>query len=264
MPELPEVEIIKLGIQNQLPKEAIKEIKLLRKDLRFPLPLRELKDLKNKSILSVDRRGKFLILKTNTHHFISHLGMTGHWRYEATYAPIKHDHVVIEWSNINLIYNDPRRFGYILKFDQNTFKNFGPDPIHDQLDSNDFYSKAKKSNTPIKSWILNQKNILGVGNIYASEILFKTKIKPTKITSKLKFNDWINIITETKNVLNEAIKKGGSSLRDYKNVAGEQGDMQNHWQVYGQENSKCNICQTTIKKITQSNRSSYFCPTCQK
>ncbi len=264
MPELPEVEIIRLGIEKNLPPDPISNISLLRKNLRFPLPIKELKDLKNKSLNSIGRRGKFLILRSENSEFISHLGMTGHWRYEKNYQPLKHDHVIIEWETTKLIYNDPRRFGYILNNTELTFKNFGPDPILDPLDKDLFFKSGKNSNTPIKSWLLNQKNILGVGNIYASEILFKSKINPKKITSKLKLKNWEDILTNTIKILNEAIHQGGSSLRDYKNIDGEQGNMQNHWQVYAKENSSCPTCANKIKKITQTNRSTYFCPHCQK
>lgn len=264
MPELPEVEIIRIGIEKNLPKTSIKEVLLLRKDLRFLLPSKELLNLKNKTLISIGRRGKFLILKSENEEFISHLGMTGHWRYEKVHKPTKHDHIIIQWEDTNLIYNDPRRFGYILKNDSSTFKNFGPDPILDSINSNDFFIKGKKAKTPIKNWLLNQKNILGIGNIYASEILFKSKINPKKLASKLKLNQWEDIIKHTLSTLKEAIQKGGSSLRDYKNVEGKQGDMQNHWMVYGKENQPCSICKTKIKKIVQTNRSTYFCPNCQK
>ncbi len=264
MPELPEVEIVKIGLLKQLPKTPILDLKLFRQDLRFPLPIKQLQELKHQTLNTIERRGKFLIFKTNKYNFISHLGMTGHWRYETEYTPIKHDHILIHWANVNLVYNDPRRFGYMLLSDEDTFKNYGPDPIHDYLDPQAFFELGQKSKTPIKSWLLNQNNILGIGNIYASEILFRAKINPKKITAKLKLNHWQDIISQTKKTLNEAISKGGSSMRDYKNVEGQQGDMQNHWLVYGQEHQKCKVCAQKIKKIIQTNRSTYLCPRCQK
>jgi formamidopyrimidine-DNA glycosylase len=264
MPELPEVEIVKQGLLKSLPKDEIQEVQTFRKDLRFPLPLKELAQLKNHSIKTISRRGKFLILETTSRHFISHLGMTGHWRFESTYSPLKHDHIRIQWNSQNLIYNDPRRFGYILNYEIDLFKNFGPDPILDILEAKNFYPRYKKSETNIKTFLLNQKNILGIGNIYASEILFKAKIKPLKKVRQLKLQDWESILVETKLVLNKAITLGGSSMRDYKNVEGDKGDMQNHWLVYGKQSIPCSVCKTAIKNITISNRSSYFCSQCQK
>lgn len=264
MPELPEVEIIRRGILKSLPKDPVQKVTLFRKNLRFALPILELHQLKNKIILSIQRRGKFLIFKTDLFDLISHLGMTGHWRYEDNYKPIKHDHVLIQWNNLNLIYNDPRRFGYILKSNLDSFKNYGPDPLLDSIDPNFFLNKSKKSKTPIKTWLLNQNNILGVGNIYASEILFRSKIHPKKLACKLTTSNWQRVVEETKNTLLESIDRGGSSLRDYKNVDGEEGKMQNHWSVYNRNGLSCIICNAKIKKITQINRSTYFCSVCQK
>jgi formamidopyrimidine-DNA glycosylase len=264
MPELPEVEIIRRGILKDLPRTEIKSVKLTRPDLRFPLPVNELKKIKNKKFIDIQRRGKFLIFKTTSSDFISHLGMTGHWRFESKYSPKKHDHVIIGWEKQNLIYNDPRRFGYILNLSQDMFSNFGPDPIEDKIDVNYFTQNYKSINTNIKSFLLNQKNILGIGNIYVSEILFKSKINPLKIVKTLKPEQWEKILSYTHETLTQAIELGGSSLRDYKNVDGKKGDMQNHWLVYGQENKPCSICKSKIKNITISNRSTYFCPKCQK
>lgn len=264
MPELPEVEIVKQGLLKSLPKTEILEVKTFRKDLRFPLPLKELSQLKNNLIKTISRRGKFLVLETTTKNFISHLGMTGHWRFEENHRPLKHDHLLIRWQNQNLIYNDPRRFGYILNYSQEMFNNFGPDPILDPINASEFFNKHKKSETNIKTFLLNQKNILGVGNIYASEILFKTGIKPLKKVRQLKFKDWENILSETKIVLQKAITLGGSTMRDYRNVDGEKGDMQNHWLVYGKEGLPCSTCKGPIKNITISSRSSYYCVKCQR
>lgn len=264
MPELPEVEIIRRGILRDIPQTKISSVDLFRPDLRFPLPLKELKRLKDQKITTIDRRGKFLIFKSTSSHFTSHLGMTGHWRFEKKYQPIKHDHIAIHWPQKSLIYNDPRRFGYVLNYTDNIFSDFGPDPIVDVINVAEFASRFKNSSTNIKTFLLNQKNILGVGNIYASEILFKCKINPLKLVNKLKPKDWENILFFTHEVLSKAIDLGGSSLRDYKNVDGEKGSMQNHWLVYGQVNKPCPTCKTKIKSTVVSNRSTYFCTKCQK
>lgn len=264
MPELPEVEIIKRGILKDAPKTKIQNIELLRSDLRFPLPKKNLNKIKDNKIINIDRRGKFLIFRTTSYDFISHLGMTGHWRFETKYKPQKHDHVIIHWPQKSLIYNDPRRFGYILNYTLESFNDFGPDPITDKIDVLQFAEKNKKSSTNIKSFLLNQKNILGIGNIYASEILFKSKLNPLTCVNKLKLKDWENIIKYTEETLSQAIQLGGSSLKDYRNVNGEKGDMQNHWLVYGQASKPCPTCKTQITHIVVSNRSTYFCSRCQK
>lgn len=264
MPELPEVEIIKQGILKDLPKTEITSIKTFRPDLRFPMPLKELSKLKSQKITGLKRRGKFLIFESTSTNFISHLGMTGHWRFEKTHSPKKHDHLVISWKSKSLIYNDPRRFGFIINHSQSVFENFGPDPIEDEIDVFEFSKKFKNSKTNIKTFLMNQKNILGVGNIYASEILFKSGIHPLKLVHKLNLKNWESILEQTHLILKKSITLGGSSLRDYKDVDGKKGDMQNHWLVYGQENKNCSVCNTKIKNITISNRSTYFCSKCQK
>lgn len=264
MPELPEVENVRLGIKSKLPSTSIKSVEIYRPDLRFPLPSQELKALKDSKIDDIQRRGKFLIFKTRNQDFISHLGMTGHWRFETTYNPLKHDHILFNWNGISLIYNDPRRFGYFTSIAENYFDKFGPDPLLDKITPQSLSEKAIASKTNIKTWLMNQNNILGIGNIYASEILFKSKINPLKITSNISSKDWQTLLKNTKSILNQAIKQGGSSLRDYRNVDGASGNMQNHWKVYGRSGLNCKVCKGEIQKSVIATRATYFCKTCQK
>ncbi len=264
MPELPEVETVRRGLTKGLSKSKVIDVKLNRKDLRFLMPVKTLKAIESMSFISVKRRGKFLIFETTGLSFISHLGMTGHWRFESEYKPVKHDHLVFSWTDKKLIYNDPRRFGYILDYTSKIFEKFGPDPIEDRIDVSDFFRKHKHSKTNIKNFLMNQNNILGIGNIYASEILFRAGLKPSKVVNRLKLSHWIKIFTEITKVLNQAITLKGSTLKDYKNVDGKSGGMQIFWRVYARAGKPCFDCKTLILNKTIAGRSTYYCPNCQK
>lgn len=264
MPELPEVENVRLGLSQHLSKKPLTGVKLLRKDLRFPLPRKELLSLKMQKLLSLDRRGKFLIFNFDKISLFSHLGMTGHWRVESTYQPIKHDHLILMWEKQNWIYNDPRRFGYIGLNQGQLEKNFGPDPIIDKIKALDLLAKAKNKKQPIKTWLMDQKNILGVGNIYASEILFKSKVHPLRPAGDITSTEWSLILKNTKSILKKSIRLGGSTIKDYRTVSGEKGGFQNTWAVYNQHERSCVVCNAPILHLKLSGRATYFCKSCQK
>lgn len=268
MPELPEVENVRLGLSQHITDQPLKKTHLFRKDLRFALPVQMLWGLKKHRLLNLSRRGKFLIFNFDHISFYSHLGMTGHWRVEPQRPKqklqnLKHDHVVLEWEDRLWVYNDPRRFGYIGLNDGSLEKKFGPDPILDTLRAKNFFQRTRHIKQPIKSWLMDQKNILGVGNIYASEVLFACGIHPLRPTAQVTLKEWSEIIKHTRRILKLSIRLGGSTLKDYRKVDGSAGGFQNTWTVYGRKKEACKICQSPIELLKMSGRSTYVCNTCQ-
>jgi len=287
MPELPEVEIVKQSLAKKIQKKIIKKVIIKNRNLRFKIPLKFEELLQNKIIKKVTRFSKYLILNFSDGSFcLIHLGMSGTIHlikknnfnkltntsfYNSPDLPKKHNHVEIQFQDIKVIYNDPRRFGFF-KFINNKqelidrFNHLGPEPFFKNFNSkyllNYFLTKKKD----IKSFLLDQKFVSGIGNIYASEILFLSKINPATCAMKLSKKDCKKIISFSRSVLKKAIKKGGSSIRDFKNTAGQSGNFQKEFKVYQRENQNClrNKCAGKIKKIFISNRSTFFCNICQK
>ena len=287
MPELPEVEIVKQSLAKKIQQKKIKKVIIRNRNLRFKIPLEFEELLQKKIIEKITRFSKYLILNFTDHSYcLIHLGMSGTIHiikkdnfnkftntsfYNSPNLPKKHNHVEIQFQDLRVIYNDPRRFGFF-KFINNKeelisrFSHLGPEPFFKNFDLKyllKYFSNKKKD---IKSFLLDQKFVSGIGNIYASEILFFSKINPTTQAMKLSKTDCKKIISFSKSVLNKAIKKGGSSIRDFKNTSGENGNFQKEFKVYQRENLNClrNKCTDKIKKIFISNRSTFFCNTCQK
>ena len=191
--------------------------------------------------------------------------------YNSPSLPKNHNHVEIQFKDLKIIYNDPRRFGFFKFINNNQelinkFSHLGPEPFFKSFNLKyvlKFFLNKKKN---IKSFLIDQKFVSGIGNIYASEILFLSKINPTTYVMKLSKDDCKKIISFSKSVLNKAIQKGGSSIRDFKNISGKNGNFQKEFKVYQRENLNClrKKCNGKIKKIFISNRSTFFCNTCQK
>ena len=287
MPELPEVEIVKQSLAKKIQQKKIKKIIIKNRNLRFKIPLKFEELLQDKIIKKVTRFSKYLILNLTDGSFcLVHLGMSGTIHlveknnlnkftntsfYNSSNLPKKHNHVEIHFKDLKVIYNDPRRFGFF-KFIENReilvarFNHLGPEPFFKKFNLRYLlkYFLNKKKN--IKSFLLDQKFVSGIGNIYASEILFLCKINPTIHAKKLSKKDCKNIILFSKKVLNQAIKKGGSSIRDFRDTFGKSGNFQKEFKVYQRENLNClrSKCKGKIKKIFISNRSTFFCNTCQK
>ncbi len=278
MPELPEVETVCRSLNQKIfeisktPK--ITNIYLWRKDLRFKIPAVAIKKQFSQSILNIHRRAKFIVIEFKNNFIVSHLGMTGSWSYHngdlKKYTLIKHDHVALEISNkLWLIYNDPRRFGFLLNFSrkqkENYFNNYGYEPLEmSDADCDQLFNQIKSLKAPVKSVIMNQKHLVGVGNIYASEALFLARIKPTKSMNNLKKTDFKVLVGEIKMVLEKAIASGGSSIKNYRNLEGETGGFQQqHW-VYDKEGFLCGRCKVdVIKKVIIGGRSTFYCAACQ-
>jgi formamidopyrimidine-DNA glycosylase len=287
MPELPEVEIVKQSLAKKIKLKKIKKVIIKNRNLRFKIPLKFEELLQNKIIKEITRFSKYLILNFSDGSFcLIHLGMSGTIHlikknnfnkftntsfYNSPNLPKKHNHVEIQFQDIKIIYNDPRRFGFFKFIDNkqeliNRFSHLGPEPFFKNFDYEYLLKYFLNKKKDIKSFLLDQKFVSGIGNIYASEILFLSRINPTTYAMKLSEKDCKKIISFSKSVLNKAIQKGGSSIRDFKNTSGESGNFQKKFKVYQRENLIClrNKCEGKIKKIFISNRSTFFCDICQK
>ena len=285
MPELPEIEIVKQSLDKNIKFEKIKKVVVRNRSLRFKIPKNFEIVLKNKIISKISRKSKYLILHLEDIYCVIHLGMSGTIHlinkknfkkntntsfYSSPNLPLKHNHIEFFLEKYQLIYNDPRRFGFFKIFEKKSlsdfFNNVGPEPLNNKFNinyiSNYFINKKKN----IKSFLLDQKFVSGIGNIYASEILFCCKINPLKKAKSLTKLDIKKIRYFSKSILNQAIKKGGSSIRDFKNVEGRNGSYQNEFKVYQRENLNClnKDCFGKIKKKVISKRSTFFCNRCQK
>ena len=287
MPELPEVEIVKQSLSQKIQQKKIRKVIIKNRNLRFKIPLKFEQLLKNKTIKKVTRFSKYLILNFSDDSFcLIHLGMSGTIHlikknslnkftntsfYNSSNLPKKHNHVEIQFNDLKIIYNDPRRFGFF-KFIKNNndlirrFNHLGPEPFFKNFNLKYLLNYFLDKKKDIKSFLLDQKFVSGIGNIYASEILFFCKIKPTRCAMRLSKQDCKNIILFSKRVLNRAIKKGGSSIRDFRDTLGKSGTFQKEFKVYQRENLNCSRskCNGKIKKIFISNRSTFFCNNCQK
>lgn len=272
MPELPEVETVKEGLKEILsPGEVICEIRFLRKDLRDEMP-REIPSLfKGAMIQRLERRAKYINIYTDKGVLISHLGMTGTWRVLEEPELRKNDHIVIRFRDFSLVYNDPRRFGIFEYANENElgsykrYKSLGPEPLDGKEFHLDYlWEKSRKRDVPIKNFIMDQKVVVGVGNIYAVEALFLSGIRPTRRLSKVSKFEMSLLIKNIIKVLKAAIKSGGSTISDFKQAGGESGYFQHHFKVYDREKEECQVCGAVIKKLTQAGRSSFYCPSCQK
>ena len=287
MPELPEVEIVRQSLFKNINGKKINKVLVRNRNLRFKLETSFEKKLKNKIISNIKRFSKYLIIELENKSFcLVHLGMSGTIHiiknkknnlltntsfYSSPNLPKNHNHVEIFFKNIKLIYNDPRRFGYFqfLK-DTNSlekkFNNFGPEPFDKKFNSKYLINYFKKKDKSIKNFLLDQKFVSGIGNIYASEILYLSKINPLISAKNLKKNQCKNIVLNSRKILQNAIRKGGSTIRDFKNTKGDQGNFQKEFKVYGRDKQNCKrfSCSGTINKITQSNRSTFLCEICQK
>ena len=287
MPELPEVEIVKQSLNKKIKQKKIKKVIIKNRNLRFKIPFKFEKLLENKIVKKVTRFSKYLIFNLSNGSFcLIHLGMSGTIHlikknnlneftnasfYNSPNLPKKHNHVEIQFKDLKVIYNDPRRFGFFKFINNNQelvkkFSHLGPEPFVKSLNTKyllKYFLNRKKN---IKSFLLDQKFVSGIGNIYANEILFFSKLNPTKSAMKLSKEECKKIILFSNNILKKSIKKGGSSIRDFKNVSGNSGDFQKQFKVYQRENLNClrNKCKGKIQKKFISNRSTFFCNICQK
>ena len=286
MPELPEVEIVKKSLKKNVKDKKILDVIVTNRNLRFKVEKDFEKILKNRKIQNVNRYAKNIILELNGNiYVIIHLGMTGTFHlirnnvlkntnlsfYQSKDLPVKHNHIILIFKKFRVIYNDPRRFGFFkLLKDKESFKLYLNNIGYEPLDKNFNLKYLKKSilfrKKCIKSILLDQKIISGIGNIYANEILFHSGLNPRKKGIKLKDFELKYLYKYSKLVLRKAILKGGSSIRDFRNTEGAKGSFQDNFKVYNKDDHNCpnKKCNYKIKKINISNRSTFYCENCQK
>ena len=286
MPELPEVEVTRRTLLKFIENKVIKNIKINNPNLRFKIPANFKKNVTGQKIIKVLRRSKYiLIYLKNDYVMIAHLGMSGKFLIKNNYSKdflktsyysnefsSKHNHLEFFFSNnLKVIYNDPRRFGFFLldkisKLDVNKFlSKLGPEPLGKDLKKDYLILKTKATQRTIKTLLMDQSFISGIGNIYANEILFLAKIRPNKISSKLSLVDIERLHPSISKVLKRALKLGGSSIKDFKSSVGEKGRFQNEFKVYDREDLKCLRagCSGLIARVVSQGRASFFCDECQ-
>ena len=274
MPELPEVEVIKRGLQNHLPGREVIRIVTGNKKLRLPMPRNYLKKyIQEARFISVDRRAKFLLITMdNGAILIVHLGMTGRLGiFPEDFPRAKHDHLRLQLDNgMQLRYNDIRRFGFIQVIppgeglDNTMLSHIGPEPFSKEFSLHYLHQLAAGKSRPVKNFLMDSRVVAGIGNIYACEILFDASLHPEKKVSRITKKEWGKIIASTHHILTKAIESGGTTISDFVNESGKSGYFQLELQTYGRKDKPCNVCATPIARITMAGRATYFCPKCQK
>ncbi|MBW2485259.1 MAG: bifunctional DNA-formamidopyrimidine glycosylase/DNA-(apurinic or apyrimidinic site) lyase [Deltaproteobacteria bacterium] len=274
MPELPSVEVICRGLQQHLPGLRVLQITTGSKKLRLPMPRKDLAAyIRGARIKAVDRRAKFLLITMdNGAQLIIHLGMTGRLGIFPKDCPkAKHDHFHLHLDNsTQLIFNDIRRFGFIqvhppgLDFCHTMLANLGPEPFGQDFTPQHLQKMAAGKNRPLKNFLMDNRVVVGIGNIYACEILFHAGLNPNKRVCSLTKKQWTEIVKSSRYVLEKAIKSGGTTISDFVNESGKSGYFQLELQTYGRQGKPCGCCATPINKITMGGRSTFFCPKCQK
>ena len=275
MPELPEVETVLRALKPNLENDQFININTYVPKLRTVLDLEDRSELLNQKIISLSRRAKYIILQfENGFGLILHLGMTGSWRLESSSIQRqKHDHVEFDLlSGLVLRYNDPRRFGQIVAFEptDNIYEhklliNLGPEPLTDDFNRKYLGNVCKNKKKPIKSLIMDNAMVVGVGNIYASESLFRAGINPLLPAGKISSIRLKKLCLAIKDILAAAIAAGGTTIKDYASLNGEEGYFSRKLMVYGKIGEKCSSCSRgIIRQVYQAGRSTFYCPVCQR
>ena len=287
MPELPEVEIVRRSLDKKIKQKKVIKVLVRNRNLRFKIPSNFSTFLKNQKIIKVERISKYLILYLSKKGYcILHLGMSGTIHiienkrkklltntsfYSSPLLPKKHNHLELIFENFKVVYNDPRRFGFFQIIENKNllvkrFNHLGPEPFDARFNENYVIHFLKKKEKKIKNFLLDQNFVSGIGNIYASEILFLSKINPNKKAGLINKIECKEIIKNSKKVLSDAISRGGSSIKDFKNILGKEGNFQKNFKVYQREGLACKrlLCNGQIQKKNISNRSTFFCNNCQK
>ncbi len=270
MPELPEVETTRRGLEPRLRGKSLEAVKVRDRRLRWPVPANLNARLAGKKLLAIKRRGKYLLFDFGGIWQIVHLGMSGSLRFVERSEPAGvHDHV--DWlfdGGETLRLRDPRRFGAVLLTDDPTqhplLAHLGPEPLTAEFDAAHLHAACRGRKTAIKNLIMDSKIVVGVGNIYASESLFQAGIRPGRAAGRLTRAECARLAAAIKATLQSAVNAGGSSLRDYVAADGELGYFQLHTKVYDRAGLPCKVCGTPIKKLTSGQRSTFYCPACQK
>lgn len=267
MPELPEVEVSRLGITPHLIGQTVAKLTFRTPKLRWDIP-HELKKMEGQIIRNISRRAKYLLIETNVGSAIVHLGMSGSLRVlDADIAPAKHDHVDLKLTNGKVLrYNDPRRFGAWLwteNGEHQALLNMGPEPLTKDFDAQYLFAKADKKRLAVKQFIMDNKVVVGVGNIYANESLFSARIHPCRAAGSLTEDEWVRLVKEIKQVLETAIEQGGTTLKDFAQADGKPGYFAQELRVYGRSGEPCPSCSGVIQEQKIGQRNTFFCGACQ-
>ncbi len=270
MPELPEVETTRRGIIHYLQGSKIANIEVRQPRLRFPVDEKIHEFCAGQTILAIRRRAKYLLFQLEQGHLIVHLGMSGHLRILSEYiSPEKHDHIDLISENGHILrYCDPRRFGFWLYTPDSIerhplFQRLGPEPLDEALDALHLQHRAKNRRIPVKTFLMDNHNLVGVGNIYANESLFLAGIHPLTPVNRLVLAEWEKLTLAIKSTLKKAIDAGGTTLKDFLSHEGKPGYFQQQLLVYGRGQKPCLHCNTTIEETKIAGRHSAYCPQCQ-
>lgn len=285
MPELPEVETVRRGLAPVLEGRRLKRAEARRADLRFALPERFAERLTGAKVLTLDRRAKYLVAPLDTGEtLVAHLGMSGRFTIHARSKTVRpgefyyadapdpaHTHVVLETDRGDRVeYNDPRRFGYMTLIANDAveahpyFACLGPEPLGNAFHADHLAGAFEGRKQNVKSTLLDQRVVAGLGNIYVCEALFRSNISPMRAAGRIAAARLDLLTTTVRDVLTEAIEAGGSTLRDYATVDGALGYFQHRFKVYGREGEPCPACATPIRRIVQGGRSTFYCRKCQR
>ncbi len=271
MPELPEVETTRRGIARVADGQTVHELRIYDHRLRWPIDHDVPHQVAGQRIVSVDRRAKYLLVRMERGTLILHLGMSGSLRWLDAQTPrIKHDQfdLLLE-TGVTLRFNDPRRFGSLHyttddPAQHKLLRNLAPEPFEPTFDTDYLYGLTRGRRSAIKQVLMNGRLVTGVGNIYASEALFRAKIGPRRAAKRLTRADCARLVRAVRAALNAAIKAGGTTLRDYVGTDGNPGYFRQKLYVYERDGEPCRTCDTLVKKLTQGQRSTYYCPRCQR
>ncbi len=270
MPELPEVETTRRGIALHICGELIEKITVRQPSLRWQVPADLARKLKNQRLRDITRRGKYLLFHTDNGHLISHLGMSGSMRILPKFkAPDKHDHIDICFANKKVLrFTDPRRFGCMLwtaddPLQHKLLKSLGPEPLDAKFNGKHLHTTGHKRKIAVKSFIMDSKVVVGVGNIYAAEALFAAGIDPRRAAGNISLERYQLLAKHIKRILRAAIKQGGTTLKDFSQSDGKPGYFKQKLKVYGRADSACINCKSNLELIQLGQRATVFCPTCQ-
>ena len=278
MPELPEVETVRRGIDRVIPGATLQTVTLKRKDLRWPIPVRAVRDLQTRTLQTTSRRSKYLCL-----HFdgarqpiaMIHLGMSGRlWIDPSDCADLSewrdHEHWRMDFGDLVLRYVDPRRFGMLdvvagAAFDNHKLiKNLGPEPLGAAFDGEYLFTTSRRRKVATKTFLMDAKNVVGIGNIYASETCYLAKVRPGRAAQRLTRRECFELVDAAREILQRAIDAGGTTIRDYIGVDENTGYFQRELMVYDRQGEPCRTCGTEIKRTIDTGRSTYYCRTCQR
>lgn len=271
MPELPEVETTRIGIAAHVLAETVAQVEVRDRRLRWPVPAQLGKKLRGQTIRKLDRRAKYLIFHTDNGCMLLHLGMSGSLRILTDDQPLtKHDHVdIVFTSGTRLRFRDPRRFGSIHWTGRDPMKHpllchLGPEPLSETLTGDYLYNKSRGRKQSIKTFLMDSRIVVGIGNIYANESLFVAGIHPKRRAGNISHARYEKLAAAIKQVLQQALAKGGTTLRDFINGKGEPGYFRHELKVYDRDGLPCYTCHTPIRESRLGQRSSFYCTKCQR